>query len=472
MRQNNLPHAGRSSCVDGPQCLTFCAISMMKRAASVTLACALLATAGCSARKASSGENYYVKATDEYSQHYYEPAIDDYQKLIDEYPFSPYAEEAELNIGLAYYKSHNYAEAIGTFNDFLRMHPTSKHLDIASYYLARSHFDQIGRPDQDQTHTQLALEQFESIERRFPESNFASLAQEDVEICREMLARHEYLIGQFYTRRANFSAAESRMAELLALYPDTPVAPEALEQLGETLEKQGKKYSAAQAFTALKQHFPHTQYAAEADHELKRLNQPVDTEEDPLKLVLAEIGYGQDQPDQNVAVHESLANLSSSETGGNGNIGADGLPIMPAATASKGSNSTIGSQPSQPNPGPATLNTIRLSSSDPPLSVIFDLSGPVTYDQHLDNGDGSSSLTLYLKQVTPSASVPSHVVFDRSIFHDCDVASDSGGTKVTINLTQVSRYVVLPIQTPPRLLVTFTPAASNTASSEPGFSPN
>ncbi len=127
---------------------------MYKRLAAVMVACALLAAFGCSSRKVPTGENYYVKATQEYSQHFYAPAIDDYQRLIDEYPFSPYAEEAELNIGLAYYKQHDYAEAIGAFNDFLRMHPTSKHLDVASYYLAMSHYDQIGRPDQDQTHTQ------------------------------------------------------------------------------------------------------------------------------------------------------------------------------------------------------------------------------------------------------------------------------------------------------------------------------
>ena len=127
----------------------------------------------------------------------------------------------------------------------------------------------MGRPDQDQTHTQLALEEFQTIERRFPESNFASLAHQQVAICREMLARHDYLIGDFYYKRANYKASESRMAELLALYPDTPIAPQALYDLGRTLEKQGKKYSAAQAFTALKTHFPNTQYAAEANHELK-----------------------------------------------------------------------------------------------------------------------------------------------------------------------------------------------------------
>ena len=444
---------------------------MNKRVATVMVACALLTAVGCSTRSAPTGENYYVKATQEYSQHFYEPAIDDYQKLIDEYPFSPFAEEAELNIGLAYYKSHDYAEAIGAFNDFLRMHPTSKHLDIASYYLAMSHYDQIGRPDQDQTHTQLALEQFEQIEQRFPESDFAALSHEQIDICREILARHDYLIGEFYERRANFRAAESRMAEVLALYPDTPIAPDGLYELALTLEKQGKKYSAAQAFTALKMHFPNTQYASAADAQLKKLNQPVDTEEDPLKLVLAESGFSDDQNSQQVSVHESLDALEANDSGA---IGGPGVPILPASMAAGAKNNGgLGPQQAQDNPGPATLKTVRLSSSDPPLSVIFDLSGPVTFDQHLDSGDSSATLTLYLKQVTPDAALSRHMVFDRSIFRDCDIESDPAGTKIVVNTLPVTRYAVVPLEAPSRLLVTFTPQGGGaTASAAGGASPD
>jgi len=451
---------------------------MKERRFRLISVCALmLAVGGCATRKPPNGENFYVQATQEYSEHFYQPAIDDYQKLIDQYPFSPYAEEAELNIGLAYYKMHNYAESVGALNDFLRMHPTSKHLDVASYYLAMAHYDQMGRPDQDQTHTELALQQFETIERRFPESDFAQLAHEQIIICREMLARHEYLIGDFYYKRANYKASESRMAELLALYPDTPIAPDALEHLGETLEKQGKKYSAAQAFTALKTHFPNTKFAANADRELKKLNQSVDTEEDPLKLVLAESGFGEDQLNaDHVAVHESLANLDDA---GNPAYGPDGLPILnPQSSGTKPSvPSTVAQTPEQakPMPGPATLREIRLSSSDPPLSVIFDLTGPVNYDDDLKNAGGSSTLTVFLKGVTPDARLARHLIFDRSIFHDCDIETDSGGTKVTVNTMPVSRFAIVPLDQPARLLVTFVPQSSptgQTASSAPAPVPD
>jgi len=445
-----------------------------------------VAVSACAARKQPNGENYYVQATEEYNSHFYQPAIADYQKLIDEYPFSPYAEEAELNIGLAYYKQHDFAEAVGSLNDFLRMHPTSKHLDVASYYLAMAHYVQMGRPDQDQTHTELALKQFQSIEQRFPESDFAALAHEQIEICREMLARHEYLIGDFYYSRANYKASESRMAELMALYPDTPIAPEALYDLAETLQKQGKKYSAAQAYTALKQSYPNTRYAAVATKELSKLHQSVDTEEDPLKLVLAESGFGADRPatDQ-VAVHESIANLGAAGAAyanGTSNLAAadsaHSASDKPGSASPNADNSTSkvssgAAEADKVQPGPATLQTVRLSSSDPPLSVVFDLTGPVSYDDDLKNGSDSSTLKVYLKGVSADSRLAHHLVFDRSIFRDCDIDSDSNGTTVTVNTLPVSRFAIVPLERPARLLVTFTPqnsSSSTTASAGDGGS--
>jgi outer membrane protein assembly factor BamD len=445
----------------------------------------LIVVSACAARKQPNGENYYVQATKEYNSHFYQPAIADYQKLIDEYPFSPYAEEAELNIGLAYYKQHDYAEAVGSLNDFLRMHPTSKHLDIASYYLAMAHYVQMGRPDQDQTHTELALKQFESIEQQFPESDFAALAHDQIEICREVLARHEYLIGDFYYDRANYKASESRMAELLALYPETPIAPEALYHLARTLEKQGKKYSAAQAFTALKDSYPNTRYGTIAANELKHLHQSVDTEEDPLRVVLAESGFDQERVGAGqVAVHESLANLGSADKV----YGDNGLPNLSAASSSDSSldkpevASSVNPQPQGPSdaaaqadkvqPGPAVLRTVRLSSSDPPLSVVLDLSGPVSYDDDLKNATDSSTLKVFLKGVSADTNLARHLVFDRSIFHDCDIDSGTSGTTVTVNTVPISRFAIVPLERPSRLLVTFTPQNPTAATANSGVGGN
>ncbi len=447
----------------------------MRRLLAIVLALCLLPVAACSIRKPPTGEDYYQQGQSNFAHHEFNAAIENYQLVIDKYPFSPYAEDAEMKIGLAYYEMKDYAEAIGSLDDFQRMHPTSKNLDLVSYYIAMSYYDQIGREDQDQTKTEQALKHFEIIEQRFPEGSFAELARQNANVCREMLARHEMVVGNYYYKRANFRAAESRLAELMEKYPDTPIAPDALYELGQALEKEGKKYSAAQAFSALVRHYPDTPYTPKAKAELKKLNQPVDTEEDPLPLVLAETGYGRQQTDQSdqVVVRQrdagngfdqtaaaappagapaaapapSSDSLSAVAHQAASAYGPDGLPIL---------DRTEAKAPSTPA-GPATLKEIRLSQSNPPMSIIMDLTGPVTFNKRIENGSGYSSAILTLKDVTPDKTLQNHIVFDRSIFRDCEVTSGPQGTTVTMNTVPLADVSVVPLDSPPRLLISFMP---------------
>ncbi len=431
----------------------------------VFLLLAVFFAASCSLRKKPGGQDYYDQAELMFEQRNFNNAIENYQHLIDQFPFSPHAENAELKIALSYYQLQEYAEAINALNDFQRMHPTNKDLPMAAYYLAMAYYDQIHRPDQDQSNTENALQQFEILERRFPESPFAQLAHDRIQVCREVLARNELFIGDYYYKRANFRATESRMAELMQKYPDTPVAPEALYKLGVTLQKEGKKYSAAQAFAAVKRHYPDTKYAALADKEVKKLKQPIDNEEDPLRLVLAEAGFGpaeEQGPRVRVRQREKGAAATPATptapepakvtAAAEAAYGPDGLPILdrpqPKAPSTIAAAATA---------GPATLRSIRLASSNPPLSVIFDMSGPVTFEKHLESSQDSSTLTVKLLKTAPDAKLQRHLVFDRSIFKDSDIKSEAGDTTVTVNTVPVSRFAIIPLQEPPRLLVTFTP---------------
>jgi outer membrane protein assembly factor BamD len=427
----------------------------------------LTALAGCSLRKTPKSEDYYAQGQLDFANAEYNAAIENYQLLIDRFPFSPYAEDAQLKIGLAYFKMHQYAQAVASLDDFQRMHPTSKNLELVSYYIAMSFYKQIGRADQDQTSTQRALGYFEALEQRYPESSFAELAREKSQTCREVLARHEKVIGDFYFQRANFRAAESRYSELLQKYSDTPVAPGALWDLGVALQKEGKKYSAAQAFAAMVAHYPQTRYAKQAKQALNKLKQPVDNEEDPLRLVLAENGYGQDLSDgSQVLVRQAQADSPSAS---DDSLYSDGLPNLSralqqdsrAASASKGAASA--------KSGPAVLKTVRLASSDPPLSVIFDLTRPVQYEKRIESGPDSATLTVLLKGVQPEPGMQRHLVFNRSIFKDCSISTDPQGTVVTVNTVPVSNYAVVPLESPARLLVTFTPQNSaSTDTQRPG----
>jgi hypothetical protein len=62
-----------------------------------------------------------------------------------------------------------------------------------------------------------------------------------------------------------------------------------------------------------------------------------------------------------------------------------------------------------------------------------------------------------LKSVTADSALATHLNFDKSIFRDCAIEPANGGTRITVNTTPVTRFAVVPLSKPNRLLVTFTP---------------
>src|SRR5271168_30082 len=380
----------------------------MKRLLVILVAFVLLPASACSLRQKPSGEDYYAQGQLNFANKEYKAAIENYQQVIDKYPFSPYAEDAEMKIGLAYYQQKDYAEAIGALDDFQRMHPTSKNLELVTYYIGLSYYDQMGREDQDQGKTLAALKRFQELEERFPEGDFAQLAHDKVVVCREMLARNQMIVGNYYYKRANFRAAESRFAELLQKYPDTPVAPDALYELGVSLEKEGKRYSAAQAFAAVEKHFPDSGYAKRAHVELAKLHQPIDTEEDPLPLVLAETGYGGNPDDSNAdkVVVRQRSDVRGTEVASNTGAsayGADGLPVLDAPPSHPAPDP---SQPDLPSKKPGAPDMMRAPAPILPAPT-GSIAGAANAQARAMTGLAASAPPEPpMKQVTASGDVP------------------------------------------------------------------
>src|SRR5258708_27213854 len=115
----------------------------MKRFLLILVASALLPATACSLRQKPTGQDFYAQGQLDFAQKEYKAAIENYQHVIDQFPFSPYAEDAEMKIGLAYYQQNDYAAASGALDDFQRMHPTSQNLELVTYYIGMSYYDQM-----------------------------------------------------------------------------------------------------------------------------------------------------------------------------------------------------------------------------------------------------------------------------------------------------------------------------------------
>ena len=142
------------------------------------------------------------------------------RQLLEQYPFDPNAEEAELKIAEAYFNAGRYPEAIAAFGDFERMHPTSDNLAQIEYrrgmaYLAQ-HRSSGSRPAGDQERARLLPQPRRPLPRhavgdRAPSCACASAARSSPSTTPGSRA--------FYLQRGSLRAAESRLRGLLDRLP-------------------------------------------------------------------------------------------------------------------------------------------------------------------------------------------------------------------------------------------------------------
>jgi outer membrane protein assembly factor BamD len=184
-------------------------------------------------------DQYYKEASTAFASKNYEVAVNRYKELLDQYPFSEHAEEAELRIAQSHYKTKHYPEAIAAFNDFQRMHPMSPHLAKVYYLLGKSYMDQMTTTDRDQAASENAHGWFRVVIDRYPESPWAAKAHRKLGECRSALAAHELYIAAYYFKRQNLRAGENRVKGILENYPDTPVATHAIEHLAAAYARAG-----------------------------------------------------------------------------------------------------------------------------------------------------------------------------------------------------------------------------------------
>jgi outer membrane protein assembly factor BamD len=252
---------------------------------------AALVLAACGQEKTLTAREYHDLAAEAMREQAYDLAVDNYQKLLEEYPFSEYTDDAQLHVAYAQYLDKRYPEAIASFEDFERMHPTSPNLPFVEYHLALSYMDQMGKRDRDQKAAENAAAHFQALIDRYPDSGYAVKARQKLRETREVLASHELSIVRFYFTWGNPLGAEARLRLLLQTYPDTGMAAEGLFTLGEYLRKRGDVSRAAVAYAALVEQYATSPRMPEARSAVERLRgRGVAVPDQPLVALMDTLG--------------------------------------------------------------------------------------------------------------------------------------------------------------------------------------
>lgn len=159
----------------------------------------------------------------------YTMAEEVFQKIRDRYPFSPYATVAELRLADCKYYRGFYEEAIPLYQNFEQLHPTNDAIAYVIFQEGACYYELMDTPDRDQSNTLKMIDTYKRLLNRFPDCQFSYEAKRRIAEGRDLLAEHEYVVAEWYSRVDRPACAVNRLEKLLMLYPEAKIRPEAEE---------------------------------------------------------------------------------------------------------------------------------------------------------------------------------------------------------------------------------------------------
>lgn len=208
----------------------------------------------------------YEQAQSSLRQGNYIRATELLRRLEADYPFGNYAQSAQLSLIYAYYKSDEVELADAAARRFIRLHPNHNNVDYA-YYLRglaafpepSSFFQSMFSSDlsrKSMEGAQNSFRHFSDLIKQYPDSLYVEDARLRMTYLRNLLARHEINVANFYMDYKAYTAAINRGQYVLENFQKSPAIPDALAILIKANQQLALNEQAANYLTILKQNYP------------------------------------------------------------------------------------------------------------------------------------------------------------------------------------------------------------------------
>jgi len=228
----------------------------------------LLSLTQCSSKEVNKDdpEAVYQDAETAFKDEHYLVALERFRDVKNRFPYSSRAVDAELRLADTHFEQENYLEAESAYEIFRELHPTHSRSDYVQYRIGLSYFNQIpSNTARDLSAAYRAIDAFSVLIDKFPSSEYAAKAKEQMAEARKKLAEHENYVADFYYERKHYLSASYRYAALLQEYSNLGYDEEALYRLGKCYYHVKMFSNAVDTFKSLLAQFPSTSHRGEVE---------------------------------------------------------------------------------------------------------------------------------------------------------------------------------------------------------------
>jgi len=211
-------------------------------------------------------DELYQRAQNHLEAQRYDLAAESLQLMEARFPFGKYADQSQLDIIYVYYMQYDEAAARAAAERFIRLHPQHPNVDYAYYMKGLSSFTEgsglferfmptdLTRRDPGAARQSFA--DFSQLVSRFPDSPYAADARKRMIYLRNLLARYEVHVANYYFLRGAYLAAANRGRYVVENFQRTPAVPDALAVMVQGYTLLGMEDAANDSLNTLRSNYP------------------------------------------------------------------------------------------------------------------------------------------------------------------------------------------------------------------------
>ena len=203
----------------------------MRRFLSLFLCVMVVACSSTNDKIYDTAEEAYLAGYHAFEKTDYEAAAKAFDQVEQNFPFSEWADKAQIMMAYSQYKQNEYSEALLTLDRFIQLHPGNKNTPYALYLKGLCYFEQMADTTREQEMTANAEQAFQELVARYPSSIYYNDAKAKLVMIQNHLAGKEMEVGRYYQKREDFTAAMNRFQAVLINYPDSNQVTEAYYRL-------------------------------------------------------------------------------------------------------------------------------------------------------------------------------------------------------------------------------------------------
>ena len=181
----------------------------------------------------------YFEALTLEDQELYEEAITKVKSIVDDNPGTRLGIFGNLKLGDLYSKQENWIEADTHYRIFLTLNSNSRLTPYVLYRLMEVNYQKgltglffpTREVDRDMEPNRKIIVEFKRFFLLYPNSPYLEDVRPYYRAAREILARYELLVGDFYMKRESYYSAIARYLYLLRNYPEYSNEAEVLRKL-------------------------------------------------------------------------------------------------------------------------------------------------------------------------------------------------------------------------------------------------